>query len=238
MKEEEDNNIYSLPEEEEENDSYILPDEDPDEDTDPDDGDEPGKYPDPVGPRRKEAGRWYPLSLMFKVLFNPVEGWKALNRHKSLTPEVMARRCFFPMAALAAVSAFSVFIYGFDPSVEQAVVKATVSFITFFLGYYSILFCGRILLGPEVGSRLDDRYGRGLVMLSLSTLALFSSINRWMPMLEPVLVFLPLWTIYTVTRGVKYLRAPAGRATRVTVIVVALIIGMPLVINWIFGKIL
>jgi len=227
-----DDIIYSLPDDEEESPGEAVCSEngEPEQSC----GDESPKE----SGIKSRRGQMSPLLLMFKVLLNPVEGWKSLNRYKGYTPEVIAKKCFFPLAGITALSCFSDLVYGFGVTLEQVILSGLKTFVTFFLAYYGVIFTGRVLLGEEVGKRLDDRYGRGLVMLALSTLALFFAAMHLLPMLEPVLVFLPLWTIYTVTRGVKYLRVPERRSTIVTTVIAALIIGMPILVDWVFGKLL
>lgn len=213
---------------------YRLPEE---KDETPELGKSAGEDP-PQSQRGNNRKRPRPLALMIRVLFNPVEGWKTLNRHKEYTPEVIARKCFFPMAGLAAASVLFDMIYGYGVAVRDVVVDAAVVFISFLIGFYASLFAGRVILGSEIGDRLDGRYGRTMLMIAMSTLALFFTLMHALPMLEPVLVFLPLWTIYTVTRGVRHLRAPSERATMVTTVVAALVVGMPVLTGWLFNRIL
>ena len=42
----------------------------------------------------------------------------------------------------------------------------------------------------------------------MATLPVFYMFYRLLPILGPMLVFLPLWTIYLVFRGVRFLRLP------------------------------
>ncbi len=239
----EDNNYYIIPDEESENepDSYVL-----DEDELPDSEDLTSSYSlpeeriadDATNEEEKEEeafDKYIPLKLTAKILLRPVEGWKSLNRDKTVTPIRLMAYSLMPSSALAALSVIAQWIYGLKESLRYSLFESIEVFIAYILSYYCVLLGGRILLGRKIGDRLDDRYGRGLVILSLSTLAFFFSLVNFLPMLEPVLVFLPIWTIYSVTRGVKYLRLPDNRSTIATFVIVALLIGFPLLLDHIFS---
>ncbi len=80
--------------------------------------------------------------------------------------------------------------------------------------------------------------GKQFVMLAMSSLAIFWIFIQIMPMLEPVLVFLPLWTIYLIYKGVRILRVPEEVENSTTGLLCMLIIGIPVLWNWVLTDIL
>lgn len=174
--------------------------------------------------------------MMLHSLISPIEGWKSIRR-SGISSEEFASGCFYPLVALASLSEFAKLLYGEDVSLSMLLIDALLVFLAFFLGYFGALFLGRIIV-PGGSEIFEKNFGRIFVMNSMATLALFFVLLLSLPMLEPVLVFLPLWTVYVVCRGVKFLRFKPGSETLSTGIVSLLIIGMPLLMGWVLSEII
>ena len=174
-----------------------------------------------------------PIAVMFKTMFTPVEGWKALKRAKFQPDKVMGS-LLSPCVALASVSEFMAFVYEANVTLTEVLVRAVVTFMAFFFSYYSVLAAVGILMGETVRKTLNSPFGKNFIMTSMTTLPVFYMLYRLLPILGPVLVFLPLWTIYIVFRGVRFLRLPKEKDNVATVLLCALEIGMPILWNWVF----
>lgn len=172
-----------------------------------------------------------PMGLMFKTMLTPVEGWKALKR-ASLTADRFASGCFYPLVALAAVSQAAMFIYEANVTVSDWVMKGLDTFVSFFFGYFTVLILGGIFLPKKVRPILKKDITKQFIMLAMSTLALFYTVMNLLPMLDPVLVFLPLWTLYLVFKGVRVLRVPKDAENTTTGVMCVLIVGAPILWNW------
>lgn len=177
------------------------------------------------------------LMLMFKILFNPIEGWKSLRR-SHLTQEEVQRGCFYPLAALLAVSRFADMFYNPAVKLDDCIMSAVSSFISFFFGYFCILIIIRILMPSDISGIFDKHFGKIYILMSLSSLCLFYTVTALLPMLWAVLIFLPLWTVYIIFRGSKFLKFPESRHIRYVTILCILIIGSPLALSWVMEIIL
>ncbi|MDE6296562.1 MAG: hypothetical protein K2L89_01840, partial [Muribaculaceae bacterium] len=97
-----------------------------------------------------------------------------------------------------------------------------------------ILLCGLLL--PKAASNVFKKdIGKEFVMMNMSTLALFFTAMNLFPMIDAVLVFLPIWTIYLIYKGVKILRVPAEIESRTKIVLTFLMIGVPLLWEWLVG---
>lgn len=237
-----DKPLYSLDDEEaplynlDENDDpgSGQPEDDPEDDY-PEDDDEEEEEEESVV--EEEDKRPSPVKILFKTMFTPVEGWKALKRAGFKTDE-FASRCFYPILALAAISDVASMFYEANVTFADWAMQGLSTFIMFFFGYFTVLFLGGFILPKRSRGILKKEIGKQFVMLSMSTLALFWILIQLLPMLEPVLVFLPLWTIYLVFKGVKILRVPDDVKASTVGLLCMLIIGMPLLWNWLFSDLL
>lgn len=174
------------------------------------------------------------MGLMFRILATPVEGWKALKRAR-MAPETVASRCFYPFVALASVSEFANLFYLAESTVSSILVAAVNTFISFFFGYFLVLMCAGILMPKEVREQFKKPFGKEFVMEMMSTLALFYALGILLPMAQTVLVFLPLWTIYAISKGVRFLRGPKEAETRSACVLSLLIVGAPILCHWLFS---
>lgn len=200
---------------------YSIEDEDLDEEEAMDDD-----------PKKKNPS---PLAILFKTMLTPVEGWKALKRAGFRTEEV-AERCFYPLIALAAVTDVANMFYEAHYSFGNWAIDGLITFITFFFGYFTVLLFGGIILPKKSRDLMKSEIGRQFVMICMSTLAIFQSLINVIPMIEPVLVFLPIWTIYLIFKGVKILRVPKEVENSTIGYLCLLIIGAPILWNWLFSE--
>lgn len=192
---------------------------------------------EPDDEEEKQEKHPSPIAVLFKTMFTPVEGWKSLKRSGFKTDE-FASRCFYPIIALAAISDVASMFYEANVTFADWAMDGLSTFIMFFFGYFTVLFFSGFVLPSRSRDILKKDIGRQFVMLAMSTLALFWIAIQLLPMLEPILVFLPLWTIYLVFKGVKILRVPEDVKTSTVGLLCMLIIGVPFLWNWLFTELL
>lgn len=174
-----------------------------------------------------------PFRLMLKVMMQPIEGWKAVRR-AFLTPERAQQGCFYPLLALLATSKFSLMLYYPTKKLPETLIDAVSSFVSFFFGYFLIVIFLKIFMPGESKKTFDSDFGKVFVIISLSTLCLFYTLADAFPMLWAVLIFLPLWTIYIICRGTRFLKFSQNKQIASTFILCLIIIGIPFALSWIF----
>lgn len=177
------------------------------------------------------------LSLLFTIMFNPVEGWKKLRRSKIKLEEVQSR-CFYPVLALLALSKFADYIYSVNVSLSQVITEGVVSFVSFFFGYFCIQMFLSWVSKKDVYEKVDSLYGKEYITISLTTLAIFAILRDLLPMIWPILFFLPLWTIYLMFKGVRFFKIEPKREMTFYVSAILSVIGMPLLIDWALNSLL
>lgn len=177
------------------------------------------------------------FGLLLKTMFNPVEGWKSIRRHK-ITPEEAQKECFYPLLALYSLSKFAILAYSARADLSEVVVDAVTSFVSFFFGYFLIVMLLRHVLPKQVAEEFDTDFGKTLVVISLSSLCLFFILTELLPMLWAVLIFLPLWTVYMICRSTKFFKIPEDRQIMTVGLMNLIIIGMPTLLEWVFSEIL
>lgn len=234
---------YKIPEEG--SDNYIL---EPDDDTeeghgkqkehfgdyyDPED-DEPDA-PDPDAEYQKQSGGVW--SMLFTTMVNPVNGWKAFRRSK-ITSNALTLKLLLPCCAAAGLSEYFSLIY--DPLVGlgATTITAIVTFFLYFASYYLAQLLARIFLPKVMKGLPSTRYGEILAMVGISTLALFHVPVSIFWYLNELLVFLPLWTIYLIFKGMKFVKMEEGKSTYTIGVECVAILCAPLLLEYIFSFIL
>ncbi|MDE6230944.1 MAG: hypothetical protein K2M37_04930 [Muribaculaceae bacterium] len=176
-----------------------------------------------------------PLAVLFKTMFTPVEGWKALRR-AAIPADDFASRCFYPLLAIAACSKIADRFYEANISFVDTFVEMLISFLSLFFGYFSAGIIASIALPGTLKGTMKTWVGKDFLMLAISTLAIFFTVFNLLPMIGPALVFLPIWTVYIIFRGVRILRVPADKEALTVVLLATLAIGMPILWNWVFTE--
>ena len=175
--------------------------------------------------------------LMLKVLAGPLEGWKSIRR-SGLKPEKVARDCFYPLCAVVAVCQFMAFFYDVETTVTKVLVNACVAFVSVFFSYFLVIVASQFLMPKGAKEAMQTPFAKVFVMIALSTLCLFYIIYELLPMFEAVIVFFPLWTVYIICQGSRFLKFPAARSTTSLFILCLLIVGVPILLGWGFDRLL
>ena len=172
-----------------------------------------------------------PIGILFRIMFNPVEGWKILRRHK-ISIESLQSGCFYPILAILALSKFADYFYSVNVNLSEIITQAVISFVAFFFGYFSIPMVLSWFLPREMSEAFEHRFGKAYILISLSTLALFSIVTDLFPMIWPILIFLPIWTLYLMFKGVRFFKFAEKDELKFFMLSGAAAIGIPLLIDW------
>ena len=179
----------------------------------------------------QEIEKKSPFGLLFHIMFNPVEGWKALRRC-NCSVEDLQRNCFYPLLAILALSQFADYFYSVNADLSSLVSQAVVAFVAFFFGYFCIKMVLSWVLPKEVSQKFDNKFGCQYLIIALSTLALFSIITELLPMLWPVLIFLPIWTFYIMFKGIRFFKFAQNYEMKFFVWASVAVVGIPYAIDW------
>lgn len=177
------------------------------------------------------------FAILLYIMFNPVEGWKQIRR-SIYNIESFQNGCFYPLLALLALSEFADLFYSVNINLSQIITKAIVNFVAFFFGYYCIQMVMSWFLPKEINQKVKSLYGSLFILVSLSTLVFFSILTNLLPMLWPILIFLPLWTFYLMFKGIRFFKLGNYYEMKFYILSVSAVVGVPLLIDWVLNTIL
>lgn len=172
--------------------------------------------------------------LLLRILISPIEGWKKLRRSR-LTVENIQSSCFYPILAILAISKFVNLYYIPKITLSEIVIQATVVFVSFFFGYFCIILFLRNILPKGIGKQFEESYGKEYIFMGLSSFAFFSIFIQLLPMLWPILIFLPIWTIFILCKGIKFFKFPSKGILTILLVINFSVIGIPIGIDWLLN---
>lgn len=177
------------------------------------------------------------FGVMIKIMFSPVEGWKQLRRNHLSTEKIQAG-CFFPLLAILAVSKFAEFFYSVNVNLSKVITDAVVDFVAFYFGYFCLNMLLQKVLPKDMVEKFNNEFGKNYLLISLSTLVLFSILMDLFPMIWPILFFLPLWTVYIMFKGTRFFKFAQNREARFLIFAAGGAIGIPLLISWVLNEVM
>ncbi len=184
----------------------------------------------------RKKKRYTPMFLLLDILMTGTAGWKNLRRSR-FKPEQTAAGCFYPLIALASVCQFCDWFYHAEFDLSATLLMAASVFVSFFFSYFAVQVVCRWFFPLAAKSKTETQYFKLIVQYALSSLALFWIPVEILPILEPFTVFLPIWTAFIITKGIRFLRLPEQYQNRCLVTIVVTIIVMPYLFMWICDKI-
>ena len=184
----------------------------------------------------KHRRRDTPFLLLLNIMMTGTAGWKDLRRTR-LKPERTAAGCFYPILAIASVCRFAEWFYRPDFNLSSTLIEAASTFASFFFSYFAVQVVCRWLFPTPTKGKTELIFFKLMVQYALSSLALFWIPAEILPILEPFTVFLPIWTAFIITKGIRFLLIPEQYHNRCMVTIVVTIIVMPYLFMWLCDKI-
>lgn len=178
-----------------------------------------------------------PWKCFLKLFYSSGAAWHKIAL-TGLNSEVVARAVFYPLIALSSALAFVTMIYDSHATVAPVLQTAVITFISWFAGYFCVVLAAQNICGSTVKKVIDSACGKTFVMMCMATLVVFYILWELMPVLEPLLVFTPLYTIFLITKGVKITGIEDDKTLKASAWLSVLIIGIPIVIQHLFEAVL
>lgn len=181
-------------------------------------------------PEKNEGGSQAPKPkawlLFLYLLVSPKVGWRRI-KSSNVAVDDYARTIFYPLLALVAACRFVDKIYFPDHTTGYILQRSIALFVAGFAGYFLICLLAHTFLPPGARNKIESRYGKLLIMSTLSALALSTVIAELLPWLELMLMVMPIYCAYILAKGVRYLRIPERESMATTIFLIVLCAGIP-----------
>lgn len=171
------------------------------------------------------------LKNILCVIVKPHYGWERVSESQ-LSPGLALSGLYYPLLGLLALACFFPMVYDHTITVSHSLMTGIIEFSSFFITYFITSY---LLEGfyPELAktraarNRLNDFIVYNLVFLVLLKILRYLLPSDFTPVL-----FLMLYMPWMVYRATEYLEVRENKVTKFVVIASALIMGLPIAINY------
>lgn len=177
------------------------------------------------------------LRDMFQLLLSPTHGWEDIS-YDSADPRRLMMTGFLPWLLLAVATSFLQLIY--DPTAQllQAMMKAIVTFLEYFVTYFFAGFAFSVFMPKLTGRTGGEKRHHTFIMYSLGLLVLLAIAKHCLPMDLAILNFFPLYVILIMWRGARYAKVTDVAVLPFIGVTVFTIILPPILISLLFNLII
>lgn len=183
---------------------------------------------------KDDAPRLTMWSIIPRVMVTPESGWD-LARRKGPSPDIATLRFLLPFCLVTGASNFLCYLYPGQHTFAGILVGAVITFCSFFLSYYVSVLCEKLFLPKEARDFPFTQYGKLLTMTGVASLAFFHILTQALPMLDVILEFLPLWTIFIVYSGMKNAGYVYDKQIYIVGVICIVIVCSPVLVEWLFS---
>lgn len=166
-----------------------------------------------------------------RILTMPTVGWEMVAS-RGPKPEIAVLRFLLPLSLAAAGSEFFAILYKSELSFTSLLVQAVIIFSSFFIGYYLSLVLAKIFLPRDAKDFPSTPYGKLLIMTGVASLAFFMVLEKALPMVDFILEFLPLWTVYILYKGMTMVVVSGDKQTFSIGVICVVVISSPVIVEW------
>lgn len=173
-------------------------------------------------------------ALMPSIMCTPASGW-AKVRHSGPSPDIATIRFLLPLCLLSGAACFLSLLYPHDADTGFAVmlVEAVVELCSFFLGYYVAQVVAKLLMPKDDRHIVSTDYGKLLIMAGVATIALFHILFVAFPMIDFILGFLPIWTLFIQFKGMELIKFKSDKRLLSMAVICLATVASPAIIEWI-----
>ena len=186
-----------------------------------------------------EGRRYTMWRLVPLIMIMPTIGWEKV-RENGPSPELAVIRFFLPLCLVAGASVFLAFLYPHQSglAIEEnkftlLLVNSVIVFCSFFIGYYLALVMQKIFLPKDMRGFPHTPFAKLLTLTGVATLAIFHILFEALPMLDSILVFLPLWTIFIIFKGLQSAKIKSDKSLLAIGVVCIVVIAAPSLVKWV-----
>jgi len=171
------------------------------------------------------------LKNIILVIISPHVGWEEIKQSNMASGRILAS-AFFPLLGVLAIACFVPMLYDSTISLSDSLMTGIIEFSSFFISYYiaSYMISG---FYPELAKtrganeRLND-----FIVYNFIFLVLLKIISYLLPSDFTPILFLMFYMPWMVYRGCDFLLVSKEKKTKFIVVASALIMCLPLAINY------
>ena len=178
------------------------------------------------------------LGLLIQLIISPGKGWEDIAAVGN-EPRKICAGGFYPLLGITACSVFIQLLYPLSDTFVASVQQAIITFVRFFISYFLASYVMSIFLKKLVdGGDPNEKKYNTFIIYNLSLLALITIIANCLPMEHPIVQFLPIYVLFVMWTGGRYLVIKVGNEIKFFLLSVISIIVPPYLLGYLFNMLL
>jgi hypothetical protein len=178
------------------------------------------------------------LGLLIQLIISPAKGWEDIAAVGS-EPRKICADGFYPLLGIAACSVFIQMLYPLSASLVAYIQQAIITFAKFFISYFLSSYIFSFSLKKIVdGADPNEKKYNTFIIYNISLLALITIIANSLPMEHPIVQFLPVYVLFVMWMGGRYLVIKSGCELKFIVLSAVAILLPPAILGYLFNLIL
>ncbi len=177
------------------------------------------------------------LKNMAQLILSPANGWEDIAAEQE-RPDEVARRGFFPLAALVGVSVLVSALYSRHVEAFHLVLQALITGMSYFLSYFMGTFALSLFVEPLLEGRYDERRCQIFTLYIVGILAAIKIVINCLPVSYVMLFFVPLYVVLIEWKGATYLNVKPSRVGVFMILAVFGVLVPPFLIDFLFSQLI
>jgi len=180
---------------------------------------------------------WSFLKHIFQLTLSPANGWEDISAAREDVARLQSSG-FYPLTALTTISVFVGFFYHDNLNLSSLLTEAIVTFVMFFLGYFTSSFVLSVYMPKLADGGYNERRCNTFVIYSLALLEIISIIQNCVPITLAVTLFLPIYVGIVMWKGARYMDVPEENTGRFMIVAIFGVLLPPYILMFLFNLVM
>lgn len=179
----------------------------------------------------------YYLRDSLQLILAPVKGWEDVSAD-GLDDTALLKKGLIPMLAVVALSSLVRLFFDVEASVVGVIQQAIITFIKYFATYYFACLIYTLYLPSCINGEFSLKKCHTFITYGITLLALVNIIENCIPVELAVLYIMPIYVLYILWRGLRYLSVSFDGVGTFLLITILSIIVPPYLLQYLFKVVL
>ena len=180
-------------------------------------------------------GFWTLFKFLLLSILSPKVGWKKLDKY-SIPNNIIQSKLLYPCLSILAMSVFVPYVCGYgnnDKALNEMIMYALIEFVKYFIGFFVV--SNALSSWFSFTTKTTDNVNRlnNYISINLTILAIINIMKNLTPGF-PLFDFCPLFVIYVIYTGMKYVGVDDEYRGKFVVASSLLLLLVPIGIKFVF----
>lgn len=174
------------------------------------------------------------LRHIIQLFISPVKGWEDVSA-AGIAPSELTRRGLYPLLGILALTSIIRLLYHqYDYTLVEALQNAIINFTVYFVTPFIAGAAFSSFMPRFSGVANTEFKNQSFIIFSVALLTIINIASNLLPVDHVITMILPLYVIFVMFRGIRYLDVEQNKAGYFMFLAVATIMAPPFVLSFLF----